>query len=100
MCDIISNQSEPDYACSTRAVRLNGHATSVRLENYFWRALDAIALRERMSTSRLLCKLSDEIAALRGRAPANFASLLRVGCIKFVSRHPDILQDAPPAGSG
>ena len=35
MCDIISNQFEGDYARSTRAIRLNGHATSVRLENYF-----------------------------------------------------------------
>ena len=91
MCDIISNQSEGDYARSTRAVRLSGHATSVRLENYFWRALDAIALREKMTTPQLLGKLSDEIVALRGQAPNNFASLLRVGCIKFISRHPDLL---------
>ena len=91
MCDIISNQFEGDYARSTRAIRLNGHATSVRLENYFWRTLDAIALREKTTTPRLLCQLSDEIVALRGRTPNNFASLLRVGCIKFVSRYPDLL---------
>ena len=91
MCDIISNQSETDYARSTRAVRLSGHVTSVRLENYFWRALDAVATREGITTPQLLCKLSGEICALRGRMPTNFASLLRVGCIKFVSRHPDLL---------
>ena len=91
MCDIISNQRKADYALSTKTVRLHGHVTSVRLENYFWDILYAVAVRENMNIRELLQKLSDEFAELNGETPNNFSSLLRVGCIKFSKAHPDII---------
>lgn len=47
MCEIISNQEESDFSRNTRALRISGHATSVQLENHFWRVLEAIAVREK-----------------------------------------------------
>lgn len=91
MCEIISNQSEGDFALSTRTVRMHGHVTSVRLENYFWNILDAIADREKMNMRQLLNQLNDEFIALNGGKPSNFSSLLRVGCIKFSRAYPDII---------
>ena len=88
MCDIISNQTETDYNCSTRSVRLMGHVTSIRLENHYWKILDAIAEKEGLATtSQLLNQLHEEILELRGAVTPNFASLLRVGCIKYIAAH-------------
>lgn len=91
MCEIISNQRKSDYALSTRTVRLHGHVTSVRLENYFWDILYAVAVRKNLNIRQLLQKLNDEFFELKGEPPNNFASLLRVGCIKFSQAHPDIV---------
>ena len=90
MCGIISNQAEANFARDTRAVRISGHITSVQLENYFWRVLEAIAKQEELSLPRLLNKLNEEFVTQRGNPPSNFASMLRVGCIKFVKHHPNI----------
>lgn len=87
MCEIIANQSEADYGQQTRSVRLMGHSTSIRLEAFYWRVLDGIAQMESFTTtSRLLNQLYEEIAALQGTPPSNFASLLRVGCVKYIDR--------------
>ena len=87
MCEIIANQSESDYGQQTRSVRLMGHSTSIRLEAFYWRVLDGIAQHESFaSTSRLLNQLYEEIIAIQGTPPSNFASLLRIGCVKYMSR--------------
>ena len=91
MCEIISNQSKVDYTLCTKTVRLNGHVTSIRLENYFWNILYAVATAENVSIRELLCRLSDEFAELSGGPPKNFASLLRVGCVKFSIARPDVV---------
>ena len=86
MCEIIAGQNEEDYRMITRSVRLHGHVTSVRLERFFWEVLEGIARRERFSDiPQLLNKLQDEILDLKGEPPANFAALLRVGCVKYLN---------------
>jgi predicted DNA-binding ribbon-helix-helix protein len=86
MCEIIAGQNEEDYRMITRSVRLHGHVTSVRLERFFWEILEGIARRERLSDiPQLLNKLQDEILDLKGEPPANFAALLRVGCVKYLN---------------
>ncbi|QQR70072.1 MAG: ribbon-helix-helix domain-containing protein [Alphaproteobacteria bacterium] len=54
-----------------RSVRLDGHATSVALENVFWNALDDLARRRGCSTSALIAQID------RART-APLASTLRV----------------------
>jgi predicted DNA-binding ribbon-helix-helix protein len=83
MCQIFRNQDAATYAAETRAVRLSGHATSIRLEAAFWLTLEQIAGHEGMSLGRLISILHDEILDEQGEVQ-NFASLLRVTCLHYL----------------
>jgi len=83
MCNIFASQDPATYACETRAIRLHGHATSIRLEAAFWRILERIAVAEGTSVARFLVTLHDEVLARRGEI-GNFASLLRVTCLHWL----------------
>ncbi len=85
MCKVFHAESPGTFIPETRAVRLNGYATSIRLEAAFWRSLEEIAEQQGMSTSRLVSVLHDEILADRGKV-TNFASLLRVICLRWSER--------------
>ncbi len=87
MCRLFTEQDPASYASETRPLRLHGHATSVRLEAAFWDTLEEIAARERMTVSRFVAALHDEILARHGTV-GNFASLLRVTCLHWL-RHRD-----------
>ncbi len=67
------------YAHETRAVRLNGHSTSIRLETAFWDILEEIAEEEGTTVARFPVTLHGEVPERRG-AIGSFASLLRVAC--------------------
>jgi predicted DNA-binding ribbon-helix-helix protein len=88
MCSLFRSQDPATYAAETRAVRLHGHATSIRLEAAFWGTLEEIARKEEMSVSRFIGVLHDEIMAQQGEI-ANFASFLRVTCLHYL-RHQDL----------
>jgi predicted DNA-binding ribbon-helix-helix protein len=83
MCRLFATQDPASYACETRAVRLHGHTTSIRLEAEFWAILEEIAVREGLALSRFLCKLHDEVLQQQGEV-RNFASLLRVTCALYL----------------
>jgi predicted DNA-binding ribbon-helix-helix protein len=83
MCNIFASQDPATYACETRAIRLHGHGTSLRLEAGFWRILERIAEAEGVSVARFLATLHDEVLARRGEI-GNFASLLRVTCLHWL----------------
>lgn len=83
MCNLFSSQDPTTYASETRAIRLHGHATSIRLEAAFWRTLERIAEAEGNSLPRFLTRLHDEVLARRGEV-GNFASLLRVSCLSWL----------------
>lgn len=84
MCRIFSGQDPASYEPITRSVRLAGHATSIRLEAGFWTILDEIAASQGFSTPRFLSVLYDEVLELHGELH-NFASLLRVSCMKYLA---------------
>ena len=70
MCRIFVMRDPASYECETRAVRLHGHTTSVRLEAEFWAILEEIAGREGVPLSRFLCTFGvthDEHGLLRRR---------------------------------
>ncbi|HQT66784.1 MAG: aryl-sulfate sulfotransferase [Rhodospirillales bacterium 20-60-12] len=84
MCKIFRTQDPATYAAETRAIRLNGHATSIRLEAAFWTTLEEIAALEGMSLGRFVSILHDEILLDQGELQ-NFASLLRVTCLHWLN---------------
>jgi len=83
MCRLFRRQDSATYTPETRAMRLNGHSTSIRLEAAFWDILEDIARHEDMSLGRFVSTLHDEILLEQGEV-ANFASLLRVSCLHFL----------------
>jgi predicted DNA-binding ribbon-helix-helix protein len=85
MCGIYINADPILYESRTRSLRIHGVITTVRLENLFWDVLQEIAERENLTTSQFAVKLYDELIALRGEMPTNFASFLRVCCLRYLS---------------
>lgn len=90
MCGIYINADPILYESRTRSLRIHGVITTVRLENLFWDVLHEIAARESMTTSQFAVKLYDELIALRGEMPTNFASFLRVCCLRYLSMRKEI----------
>jgi predicted DNA-binding ribbon-helix-helix protein len=88
MCQIFKSQDPASYAAETRAFRLHGHCTSIRLEAAFWEIIERIAAEEGLSVPRFCSILHDEMLDKPG-AFGNFASLLRVTCLHYL-RHQDI----------
>ena len=80
MCELFASQDPRTFEPETRAVRLHGHATSVRLEAAFWAILEEIAAGQEMSVARFIATLHDEVVARHGEV-ANLASLLRTSCL-------------------
>lgn len=93
MCRIFAGQDPANYDCTTRSVRLGGHATSIRLEATFWNILDEIAAAQDMSTPRFLSMLYDEVLELHGSI-SNFASLLRVSCVNYLRDTDRVMAEA------
>jgi predicted DNA-binding ribbon-helix-helix protein len=85
MCRIYIDADPILYESRTRSLRIHGVITTVRLENLFWDVLQEIAGRENLTTSQFAVKLYDELVALRGEVPTNFASFLRVCCLRYLS---------------
>lgn len=84
MCEIFVKADPHLYECRARSIRLHGAVTSIKLENLFWNALDEIAARDGLATTRLISKLYDELVAYRGEID-NFTSFLRVCCLRYMS---------------
>lgn len=80
MCQIYAGQPPESYEPVTRRLRLNGHSTSIRLEQCFWRILDGMAAREGLTAPAFVSRLHDEVLEQHGEA-RNFASLLRCACL-------------------
>jgi predicted DNA-binding ribbon-helix-helix protein len=83
MCCLFRSQDPASYAAETRAIRVHGHATSIRLEAAFWEILEEIARKEEMSVARFIGVLHDEVLSHRDEI-ANLASFLRVTCLHYL----------------
>jgi predicted DNA-binding ribbon-helix-helix protein len=95
MCRIFAGQDPATYAYVARSIRLDGHATSIRLEVAFWNILDEVASRQDLTTPRFLSMLYDEVLQLHGGI-SNFSSLLRVACVLYL-KHPEAFAGLPAA---
>jgi predicted DNA-binding ribbon-helix-helix protein len=84
MCQIFISADPDLYRSRSRSLRLHGVATSLRLENMFWKVLDEIGARDGLSVARLITRLYDELAEAGGDC-ANFTSFLRVCCGRYLA---------------
>jgi predicted DNA-binding ribbon-helix-helix protein len=87
MCQIYTGIDPFLCTSRTRALRIHGVVTTVRLENLFWNVLQEIAERESLTLSQFVTKLSDELLARHKEKPINFASFLRVCCLRYLSQN-------------
>ncbi|MAY62980.1 MAG: DNA-binding protein [Rhizobiales bacterium] len=83
MCNVFAAQDPSRYQNVNRSLRIDGHSTSIQLEQAFWDLLDEIAHSQGMSTPKFLSKLYDEAVEINGAVP-NFASLLRTTCALYL----------------
>jgi predicted DNA-binding ribbon-helix-helix protein len=93
MCKIYAETDPILYESRTRSLRLHGVITSIRLENMFWNVVQEIAEREGVTASQLAIKLYDELIARHSEAPSNFASFLRVCCLRYMSQRAEMASD-------
>ena len=97
MCEYFVKADPILYEQRTRAIRIHGVQTSIRLENMVWDTLAEMAASEGCTTNSLIVKFHDEVLAHRGEVP-NFASFLRVTGMRFLRRK--LIEAAPGALGG
>ena len=84
MCQLFVGADPALWENETRSLRMEGMATSVRLEAFFWNVLEEIGARDQLTVSRLLQRLYRE-SLDEGHDLDNFASFLRVCCGRYLS---------------
>ncbi len=85
MCEFFVKADPIQYEQRSRTVRIHGVLTSIRLENMAWDILAEMAAEEGRTTTAQIALFHDEILAHRGEVP-NFASFLRVTCMRYLQR--------------
>ena len=100
MCEYFVQADPIQYEQRSRTIRIHGVLTSIRLENMVWDILAEMAEAEGCTTNALIVQFHDEILAHRGEVP-NFASFLRITCMRFLRRKLTALERAerPAAGA-
>ena len=94
MCEFFVKADPIQYEQRSRTVRIHGVLTSIRLENMAWDTLAEMAEEEGRTTNALIALFHDEILAHRGEVP-NFASFLRVTCMRYLRRRLAAAERAP-----
>ena len=93
MCRLFIGADPALWQSMTRSVRIDGVATSIRLESFFWSVLEDIGERDGMSVGRLIGRLYRE-SIEEGHPPENFTSFLRVCCGRYLALQLDGLVPA------
>ena len=73
------------YQSQTRALRLDGVLTSLRLENQIWRTVERVARAEGVTVTELLAQLHRQARGMLG-PEANFASFVRVSMMRYLNQ--------------
>ncbi|MEV8467739.1 ribbon-helix-helix domain-containing protein [Fluviibacterium sp. DFM31] len=84
MCQLFINAEADNWVSRTKSLRIDGMATSLRMENFFWDLLDEIATRDGMTVNQLITKLYLE-SLDAGHDTGNFTSFLRVCCARYLA---------------
>ncbi len=99
MCEFFVKADPILYEQRSRSVRIHGVLTTIRLENMAWDILAQMAAEEGKTTNALIVLFHDEVLRHRGEVP-NFASFLRVTCMRFLERRLHDTEHGKSAGSG
>ena len=84
MCRLFIGARSDLWESRAKSLRIDGVATSIRMETFFWITLDEIAARDDMTTNQLITKLYHE-AMDADHDVGNFTSFLRVCCGRYHS---------------
>ncbi|GLQ18805.1 ribbon-helix-helix domain-containing protein [Maritalea porphyrae] len=84
MCQLFVGADTGLWENQTRSMRIDGMATSVRLEEFYWQVLTEIGARDGLSVGQLVTRLFLETTEA-GHDPDNFASFLRVCCGRYLA---------------
>jgi|TARA_B110000977_G_scaffold108214_1_gene140926 predicted DNA-binding ribbon-helix-helix protein len=84
MCELFIDSDVDKWISRTKSLRIDGVATSIRMENFFWAVLSEIAVRDLMTTNQLITKLYLE-AMVADHDSGNFTSFLRVCAGRYLS---------------
>jgi predicted DNA-binding ribbon-helix-helix protein len=84
MCELFIGADSAKWISRTKSLRIDGVATSIRIEEFFWSILDEIAHRDAMTVNQLITRLYFE-SLDAGHDIGNFTSFLRVCCGRYLS---------------
>lgn len=90
MCEIFSHQPQENYQTIARSIRIDGHATSIKLEASFWQILEEIAAQQQMTLPRFISSIYKE-ALLHNGEINNFTSLLRCACLLYLRQPSNVM---------
>ena len=85
MCEIFSNQPPENYQIIARSIRIDGHATSIKLEAKFWQVLEQMAKEQGVSVPKFINTIYTEALTYNDEIN-NFTSLLRCSCLIYLSQ--------------
>ena len=95
MCEIFSKQPIENYQYISRAIRIDGHATSVKLETSFWEILEEIATGQEMTVPQFISKIYKESTVSNSNL-TNLASILRCSCLIYLRQPAAVLAKTEP----
>lgn len=84
MCRLFIGANPDLWITRSKSLRIDGVATSLRMEEFFWSILDEIAARDVMTVNQLITALHHE-AVDAGHDMGNFTSFLRVCCARYLA---------------
>jgi predicted DNA-binding ribbon-helix-helix protein len=84
MCKLFIGADANQWIMRTKSLRIDGVATSIRVEAFFWSTLEDIATRDDMTVNQLITRLYLE-ALDADHDMGNFTSFLRVCCARYLS---------------
>ena len=82
MCELFIKADASQWRSRTHSLRIDGVATSIRIETHFWDTLTEIGARDGMTVAQLITKLWHE-AMDADHDLGNFTSFLRVCCARY-----------------
>lgn len=82
MCQLFIGADSTLWNSQSKSLRIDGVATSIRMENFFWSTLEEIAFRDQMTVNQLITKLYHESIDAEHDL-GNFTSFLRVCCTRY-----------------
>ncbi|MGM0569548.1 ribbon-helix-helix domain-containing protein [Marinobacter sp.] len=84
MCKLFINADPDLWVSRTHSLRIDGMATSIRMENTFWTVLAELAERDGMNVPQLITRLYHE-SIDAGHDLGNFTSFLRVCAMRYLA---------------